>query len=216
MATARDGKPYIWVTSLAKLLGGQQCVWKAWFAAHFKYDKFEEDAFDLVRWNRDHTRLMQARVQELEADGWTVQTEEQNAFKLEGQVGIVAGKPDIVATKPGQVLVVDGKTGKQRDADIFQVLLYLFAIPKSRPDLASLPLEGEVEYKNGERIVLTPDQLSPERMDDIVSLIKVVAGPTPPKKVPSRDECRRCNVGPTDCPERVGARQERTTLVGEF
>lgn len=216
MATPRGGKPYIWATWLAQLLGGKQCVWRVWFQSRFRYDKYQEEAMDLVKWNRDHNRLMAARRKELEREGWTVTTEEQNAFKLEGQLAIVAGKPDIVAAKPGHVLVVDGKTGRQRDSDIFQVLLYLFAIPKSRPDLVGA-LEGEVQYAKGdERIAITPDQLTPERMDDIVALIKAIAGETPPRKVPSRDECRRCPVGFGDCPERVGPRQEAMTAVTEF
>lgn len=214
MATARTGKPYIWVTWLAKLLGGQQCVWSAWFKAHYKYDKFEEMAADLVKWNREHNKLMAARVKELEAEGWTVMVEDQNAFKLEGEAAVVAGKPDIVATKDGQVLVVDGKTGRERESDIWQVLFYLFAIPKSRPDLKGA-LEGEVQYAKGDvRITLTPADLDEQRLQQVVSLIKTVAGSEPPPKRPSRQECKVCNIGFKDCPQRVGV--EQTVSVGEF
>lgn len=214
MATPRGDKPYIYVTWLAKLLGGNECLWSAWFKAHFKYDKYEEQAMDLVKWNRDHNKLMARRRKELEEDGWAVTSEEQNAFKLEGESAIVAGKPDLVATKPGQVLVVDGKTGKERDSDIWQVLFYLFSIPKSRRDLKG-ELVGEVQYSRGDqRVTLTPDALDESRMHDIVTLIKIVASDTPPRKVPSREECKRCNIGSRDCPQRVGERQ--TTAVAEF
>lgn len=203
MATKRFGKPYIWVTWLAKLLGGNQCVYSAWFKAHFKYDKFEEMASNLAEWNADHNRLMAARKRELERTGWAVTVEAQNSFKLEGETAVVAGKPDIVATKDGLVLVVDGKTGRERESDIWQVLFYLFALPQSRPDLHGT-LEGEVQYARGDqRMSVTPADLTPERMNDIVSLIKVVASPTAPAKVPSREECVRCNIGPKDCPQRV-------------
>lgn len=213
MATPRHGKPYLYVTWLAKLLGGQQCTWSAWFKAHFKYDKYEEQAMDLVKWNRDHNALMARRRKALEAEGWTVTSEEQNAFKLEGASAIVAGKPDLVATKDGQVLVVDGKTGRQRESDIWQVLFYLYAIPKSRPDLQGA-LVGEVEYKSGDVITLTTDELQGERMEQLVDLIQIVAGDTPPQRVPSRPECKVCNIGPKDCPQRVQA--EQTTAVGDF
>lgn len=212
MATARTGKPYIWVTWLAKLLGGNQCVWSAWFKAHYKYEKYEEMAGDLAEWNKDHTRLMAARRRALEAEGWTVTVEDQNAFKLEGAAAIVAGKPDLVATKGDRVLVVDGKTGRQRDSDIWQVLLYLFAVPKSRRDLP-LNLEGEVHYKNGD-IALTPAELTPARMAAIVALVKTIGSPTAPAKAPSRAECRRCNIGAKDCPQRVA--DTKATLVGDF
>lgn len=214
MATARTGKPYIWVTWLAKLLGGQRCVWSAWFKAHYKYDKFEEMAADLVKWNREHNALMAARVKELEADGWTVMVEDQNAFKLEGASAVVAGKPDIVATKAGQVMVVDGKTGRERESDLWQVLFYLFAIPKSRPDLVG-ELVGEVQYAKGDvRITVTPADLDEVRMGQLLDLIKTVAGADAPPKTPSRAECKTCNIGSRDCPQRVGA--EQTTAVGEF
>lgn len=214
MATARRGKPYIYVTWLAKLLGGQRCLWSAWFKAHYKYDKFEEQALDLVKWNRDHNKLMAVRQKELEADGWTVMVEEENAFKLEGEAAVVAGKPDLVAVKGDQILVVDGKTGRERESDIWQVLFYLFAIPKSRPDLKG-ELVGEVFYKSGETITLTPADLDEQRMGQVVSLIKTVASDEPPAKRPSRDECKRCNIGHKDCPERIGVQQE-TVAVGEF
>ena len=214
MATRRTGKSYIWVTHLAKLLGGHRCTWSAWFKAHHRYDKFEEQALDLVKWNREHTVLMTARVKELEADGWTVMVEDQNAFKLEGEVAIVAGKPDIVATKPGHILVVDGKTGRERESDLWQVLFYLFALPKSRPDLVG-ELVGEVQYAKGDvRITVTPADLDDARMGQLVALIKTVAGSEPPPKTPSRDECKRCSIGVKDCPQRVMA--ERLTPVGEF
>jgi len=215
MATRRTGKPYIWVTWLAKLLGGNECLWSAWFKAHFKYEKFQEMASDLVEWNREHNALMARRRRDLEADGWTVTSEDQNAFKLEGASAVVAGKPDLIATKPGFILTVDGKTGRQRDSDIWQVLFYLFAIQKARPDLVG-ELTGEVHYgRNDEVITVTPDQLTDARMGDIVALIKTIAGETPPRKVPSRHECQRCDIGRRDCPQRVTADQEMTA-VGEF
>jgi hypothetical protein len=214
MSTRRTGKPYIWVTWLAKLLGGDKCVWSAWFKAHFKYDKYEEMASDLAKWNRDHNKLMAAREQELKEDGWTVTTESDNDFKLEGKAAVVAGKPDIIATKPGHILAVDGKTGRERDSDIWQVLIYLFGIPKSRPDLQG-DLLGEVQYaRDDQRITLTPADLTDQRMSQLVTLINQVASDTPPAKVPTRDECKRCNIGPKDCPERI--QERRPVAVGEF
>lgn len=217
MAIPRGSKPYIWVTWLSGLLGGKSCLWSAWFKAHFKYQKFEMEASQLVEWNRDHNRLMRARRQELEEAGWTVSVENQNEFKLEGAIAIVAGKPDLIATMPGHVLIVDGKTGRERDSDLWQVLLYLFAFPKCRPDVVGA-LEGEVHYKQGDkRITVTPSELTTDRLDDLVTMIKIVGGSTPPAKAPSRDECKRCNIGVGDCPERFQERHERANaMAAEF
>lgn len=211
-ATRKAGKAYIWVTWLAKLLGGHQCVWSAWFKAHYKYEKCEEQAADLAKWSREHDELMRRRRRALERDGWTVTIEDENAFKLEGATAIVAGKMDLVAVKGDQVLVIDGKTGRERDSDMWQVLLYLYALPKARPDLPG-NLEGEVHYKHGD-VALTPAEITDERRDRMVALIKAIGSDTPPEKHPSRDECRRCNIGISDCPQRVG--DLKTTLVGDF
>jgi hypothetical protein len=91
-------------------------------------------------------------------------------------------------------------------------MLYLFAIPKSRPDLVG-DLVGEVHYKHGD-VTLTPAELTPARLNELVSLIKVIGADVPPPKKPSREECKRCNIGSADCPERVLER--RPTAVGEF
>ncbi len=211
MATPRTGSAYIWSTWLAQLLGGKECVWRVWFMSHFKYEKVvEEEAFDLVAWNREHSRLMRDRTLELEEAGWTVSTEDANAFKLQGSTATLAGKPDIVATMPGHVLVIDGKTGRARESDVWQVLIYLFALPKSRPDLIG-QLVGEIQYKHGDkRVAVLPEQLTSDRLQAMVTTIKTISGPTPPRRSPSRDECKRCNIGLADCPERF---QERAGLA---
>lgn len=215
MATRRKGLPYINVTWLSKLLGGHKCKWAVWFKAHFLFEKFEEMASNLVEWNREHNAMMRLRRQELEEDGWTCHAEADNEFKLKGQTALVVGKPDLIATKPNpsRVRVEDGKTGRERESDIWQVLLYLFGLQKSRTDLVGEVI-GEVRYKTGATYTLTPAELSEERMAAIVSLIKEVASDTPPPRVPSRDECKFCNIGPADCPVRV--RDVQPVAVGDF
>ena len=72
-----------------------------------------------------------------------------------------------------------------------------------------------MQYAKGDvRITLTPDELDESRLNQIVTLIKAVAGDTAPTKVPSRDECRYCNIGSKDCPERI--QESRAIAVGEW
>lgn len=217
--TLRFGKPYIWVTWLSGLLGGKQCVWSAWFKAHYKYDKVtEEEAFDLASWARDHNRMMRERKLELEEAGWVVTTEGQNEFKYELPAATIAGKPDLVGVMPGHVLVVDGKTGRERDSDWWQVAIYLRALPAARPDFVG-DLVGEIHYRRGDkRIPIRPAELTPDRLDDIRTVIRAVAGSTPPPRSPSREECKRCNIGLADCPERFTERTAAAVpvLASEF
>jgi CRISPR/Cas system-associated exonuclease Cas4 (RecB family) len=217
----KRAKPYIYVTWLAKLLGGDACVWSAWFKAHYQHKKFETNAEQLQEWNRDHTALMATVRRRLEENGWRVFVEDQNEFKLRGQVADVAGKADIIATMPGHVLVADGKTGKPRDSDWWQVVIYLFAVGLARPDLLETngqrnEIEGEVVYY-GKSINVPLAEVSEERREAIVRLIKVVGGPTPPARMPSRRECERCTIGYADCPERWREDQQAATAtVGAF
>jgi len=209
----RGGLPWIYATWLAKLLGGDQCTWSAWFKARFRYVKFEEQALDLAEWNRDHNALMRDRKQELEECGYRVMTEAQNEFTLSGQSAIVVGKPDIIAVEEAvedpRVLIVDGKTGRERDSDVWQVFLYLYAYPLCRLDVKG-KYAGEVHYKRGDKRVPVPiASLTPDRRNDIIKMVKVIAGPEPTRS-PSREECKRCNIGAADCPERF----KESALVG--
>jgi CRISPR/Cas system-associated exonuclease Cas4 (RecB family) len=200
----------VFVTWLAKTLAGSPCLYSPWFRAHYQYARFEEQASDLVGWNRQHTALMAAIQQELEEVGWTCTVEEENAFKLQGRTAVLAGKPDLIgrleayADHPARVLVVDGKTGQPRDSDIWQVLIYLWALQRARSDLMGA-LEGEVRYAHGSSVSVTDADLTPDKVHAIVAAIAVIAGERPPAKAPSREICRFCNIGPRDCPERAMA-----------
>lgn len=214
MATLKKGKPYIWVTWVTKLLGGHQCYWSAWFKAHHRYDKVEPAGGDLAAWNRDHTAMMQARRRELEREGFTVLSEQE--IGLVDDRATVAGKIDLLAIKlnPPMVLIIDGKTGRERDSDYWQVLFYLLATQNGAlNDLHKAvravlqdggALEGELHYKRGdERVSITPSELTPERIAEMKRVVHLIAADTPPVKRPSRDECRFCNIGALDCPQRI-------------
>lgn len=212
---SRGCKAYIWSTWLAQALGGANCLYRHWFMAHYRYVKFEQNATDLSEWNRDHTALMRDRRAELEENGWTVATEEQNEFKVEGEMAVIAGKPDIVATLGDEILIVDGKTGKQRESDWWQVFIYLYAW-KTRLKDAIGKLAGEVHYKRGDqRVSLKARDLTDERVGEMVRMIKVIAGPAAPAKAPSKRECQFCNIGFADCPDKWGQRPEPAPALTE-
>lgn len=209
-------KPYIWATWLSKLLGGDHCLWSGWFKAHYQYFKAEKDAESLQEWNRDHSQLMAGRRLELQAAGWQVYGEDQVGFTVIGETADVAGKPDIVAVKDRDVLLVDGKTGRQRDSDIWQVITYLWGIPRSaslvRDLFAGRTVEGEVQYKRGDQRI-TVDAPTPDQVAHMLRVIQVIAGPNPPQHAPSKWECERCNIHPKDCPHRYQDRPRRPASV---
>lgn len=211
---ARGGRPYIWATWLSKLLGGDQCVRAVWFKSRYQYAKVpEKNAEQLQEWNRAHNQMMRERRAALEENGWRVQTEQE--FKLEGQTAVIAGKEDLVAEMPGHVLIVDGKTGRRRESDFWQVLIYLYARLHQRPLDANAPpikLAGEVFYKSGKPVGLTVSDV--ERHEPtLVQMVQAIAGETEPTPNPSRHECGRCNIRREDCSQRFADDREREPVT---
>jgi hypothetical protein len=195
----KRGRVYCWPTWITKLLSGEErCWWRAWFRAHTKYEKIEDDperAEFFREWNRKHDAIVARRAAELKAAGWTVKIEDEGQFKVAGDLGDLAGKPDIVAMKGDEAVVIDAKAGRRRGSDHWQVLLYIFALPLSW--LKGFKLRGEVEYHDG-REATSP--MTPEAKERIISAMKKVMGPEAPESAPSRNECRYCDV--KTCPTR--------------
>lgn len=202
--TKRSGLPYVWPTWLTGLLSGdKQCQWALWYRAHFKYEKRRDDSFDSASWSAGHQALAMRRLKELSADGWTVKVEAQNDFRLKGKTALLSGKPDLIATRGNEALVVDAKTGRQRASDFWQVLIYMVAVPRSVPDIPRL--RGEVCYEHTS-VDIAPEELTPEREESIFAMLRLAGQDTAPAHTPSRNECRFCDIA--DCRERFNETAE--------
>jgi hypothetical protein len=203
----RRSQPYIWTTWLTKLLdGSDSCEWSAWFRAHHsQYDKAPSD-FDLVSWQMQHTSLLDDTRKLFLKDGYTVSIEGQNQFKLTGKTGItLASKPDLVCFKGDKGIVVDCKTGQEKSADFAQVLIYMWALPLAIPKYRNVKFTGRVVYGNGNLSRVRPDDLDEHFVAQLTALILRVGGPEPCHKVPTFRECNFCNIGASECDERVPA-----------
>lgn len=215
MSDKPRNKTYVWPTLLAGLLSGDRsCWWSAWYRANnYLNDRLEDDdkAESLTRWKAEHADMVRDRVFELEMAGWKVSVEGQNEVKANGKVVDVVGVPDIVATKPGEAIVEDCKTGKRRDSDLWQVYQYLYLIqlcghPKLEPDMR---VTGAVRYRDGAVDGLAlPDY---ER-EQITKAVRSMADATEPARVPSARECSFCSIAA--CPDRVTETHEAN--VEEF
>lgn len=202
MATPRR-EVYLWVTWLTKILAGDQsCEWSTWFKAHFQdFEKRPRDN-DIVAWTARHGEMVRKRAEELRRDGYEVFVEDQNKFTLKGRAATLQGKPDIVAVKEDDFLVVDCKSGKQRDSDRFQVLIYMMILPLTHPACQGKIVRGELEYPDGPVLI---DALPNKVRELIKTTIERVGGPTPLPIVPSTSECRLCDLTKADCQQRIEA-----------
>ena len=193
--------PFLWPTWVTKILAGEQsCEWQAWFKAHFQgYEKAPRDG-DLTAWTARHTELLQKRAAQLRSEGYEVFVEDQNKFTLRGKSCTLQGKPDIVAIKDDDYVVVDAKGGKPRDSDHFQVLIYMMVLPLCHPKCLGKSVRGEIEYLD-DRVDI--DVLPNRERQMIVATIERIASATPAVLAPSFRECRWCDLTKADCKSRV-------------
>lgn len=208
MKHKRD-KVFIWVTWFTKLITGeQQCEFATWLKAHYKLDK-GPSTFNSRKWNIDHTQLLHKCRDELEAQGYIVKLEDQNSFKIYYPNGItVSGKADIVGLiidPDGAIvsgLVDDCKTGKPKDSDQVQVMLYMLFLPACIKAYEEVKFDGNVIY-NGGKVPIGWAEVDSNFKELVNALIKRIGDEKPCRKVPSCGECNWCDISKEDCPERI-------------
>ena len=114
-------KPYIWATWLPRLLTGERsCEWAIWFKAHYQDWAKPPSDFNQAQWMLNHTALLNERRANWEVGGYTVEVEEQNSFQLRGKSATLAGRPDLVARRDDEAVIVDAKTGQENPATSFR------------------------------------------------------------------------------------------------
>ena len=204
MARARE-HPYIWATWLARLLAGEShCEWAGWFRANYQDWTKPPSDFDSARWMMDHTALVKEGRESREALGYEVFTEDQNSFRLRGATATLAGKPDLIAVKGNDRVIVDAKTGKTSPHHTVQLLTYMYAVPRALERYRGMEFRGHVIYPNG-NVQIPVSGLDRKFIERLGALIRRLA-----------DECRWCDIAAADCPERVESETRREATTDDF
>lgn len=199
----RRPRPYAWVTWLTGLLAGtDQCVWRSWFRTQHKFVKVKETSErreSLAAWTKTHDQMTAYRESVLLGEGYAVSVEDDNAFRFEGRAATLAGKPDLVAIRLDEVLVIDEKSGQPRPSDAWQVRIYQFVLPLANRSLrGGYQMKGLVEYRDGSEEVARP---TPGEIAKITDLMKVLGNrEKAPARTPSVRECGFCDIA--NCPDR--------------
>ena len=160
--------------------------------------------FDLADWQRQHTALLARTTEWWEDHGAKVRLEQQNAFRLRGETAVLAGRPDLVAIRNERIDVIDVKTGEPRPWHYQQMLLYMYALRISLDVPFGVHLAGEIVYPD-KTVNVRPGAVHQGFVRDLGDLIRRLASDRPARKVPSGPECRFCDIGLEDCPDRVYA-----------
>ena len=81
-------------------------------------------------------------------------------------------------------------------------MIYLYAIPRALEQYQNLKLRGQATY--GDHTIQVPvEAVDDQFIQNLGALIRRLAADKPPVRVPSRQECRICDISAPDCPERV-------------
>ena len=203
MPAARREHPYIWATWLPRLLTGENsCEWAVWFKAHYQDWPRQPSDFDQAQWLLDHTALVNERISNWEVGGYDTDVEAQNRFEMRGSTAALAGRPDIIARREDDGVIVDAKTGHDSPSHVVQVMIYLYAVPKALQRYRTAKLHGQVTYRD--HTVRVPAEAMDEAfVQNLGALIRRLSADEPARRVPSRQERRFCDISAADCPVRV-------------
>ena len=205
MAQCRE-HPYIWATWLPRLLTGERsCEWAIWFKAHHQGWNRKPSDFNQADWLARHTALLNEQRDQWTRSGYEVRLENQNAFRLRGQSATLAGKPDMLVLNNDRILIVDVKGGQEQPWHHYQVMIYMYALPKAMPEYRDTKFSGEIVY--GDHTHRVPQGgIDQGFIQNLGSLIRRIAAPEPPVRVPSAQECRFCDITAGRLPKPRGRR----------
>ena len=110
-------------------------------------------------------------------------------FHLRGRSATLAGKPDLITQKDGQAVIVDVKNGQDSASHVVQVMIYLYAIPRTLERYRTLKLRGQVTYQD-HTVRIPADAVDDQFIQNLGALIRRLAVDQPANRVPSAQECR--------------------------
>ena len=196
---------YIWATWLPRLLTGERsCEWAVWYKVRHQGWNRKPSDFNQADWLARHTALLNEHRDRWIQSGYEVRVEAQNAFRLRGHSATLAGKPDLLVLNNDRVLIVDVKTGQEQPWHRYQLMIYMYALPRAMPQYKDAKLAGEIVY-NDRTDRVPQGGIDQSFVRNLSELIRRIAAPDPPRLVPSAQECRFCDITLQDCPDRIEA-----------
>ena len=139
----------------------------------------------------------------VEGENWFEIVGRQHAIKI-------AGKPDLIAIRDEQIWVEDCKTGRKKNSDLYQELLYMLLLLLSHPKCRGMQLQGRLVYPDG-AIDISNEQVDEAFKAQFREAITLLSSTAPVRKVPSFQEFRYCDISGTYCPERIESNQSEDT-----
>ena len=196
----RRENPYIWTTSLPRLLTGEcSCEYAAWFKAHHQAWTRQPSDFDAVQWQIEHTALLTETRDRFLASGYDVFTEAQNAFRFQGKTATLVGRPDLLVVNGDDGLIIDVKTGQERPSHIGQLMIYIYALPRALQQYRDARIRSEVFYPTHTHLVGrgSLDQGFIRRLVTLIQRVAALTLPPPPARQSAVSATSRPATAPT-------------------
>lgn len=197
-------QPFIYVTWLKNyLIGDNLCRWSIWHRIHYQYEKAKSD-FDSIGYQMKHTALLNKVQKQYISNGYEVLPELD--VTVRGNVAVLKGRIDLVAVKKDSNLIIEVKTGAPRASDKIQLLLYIWALPKSSNQrFRGARFDGLLIYENHE-IEISAVELDEDFLKHFSQFTADIMSSEPDRKYPSPRECKWCTIA--DCDEKMGEAEE--------
>ena len=199
----RRQHPYVWATWLPRLLTGENsCEWAIWFKAHYQDWTRTPSEFSQAEWMLNHTALLNKRKANWKHSGFDVNIEGQNSFELQRQVSNAGGpaRPDHAERRPSGHRRREDRAGERQSCR--PVMIYLYAIPRALERYRTLKLRGQATYQD-HTVRIPAEAVDDQFIQNLGALIRRLAADKPPARVPSRPECRFCDISAADYPVRL-------------
>ena len=81
-------------------------------------------------------------------------------------------------------------------------MIYLYAVPKALKQDRTAKLRGQVTYRD-HAVRIPADAVDEAFIQNLGALIHRISADEPPRRTPSRQECRFCEISVEDCPVRL-------------
>ena len=204
MTTTRRAFPYIWAAWLPRLLAGENsCEWAIWFKAHHQGWNSKQSDFNQGEWQRKHTTVLNEQKEIWQGRGYDALVENKSRFQLQGETATLAGQPDLIAIRDDDATSIEVQSGAERAWHRLQVLLYMYALPRSVQVIGTrVWLRAEIVYPE-RSVQVHPGSVHQGFVQDLGALIRRLADDREPRRVPSMQECRLCDITAADCPNRI-------------
>ena len=204
MAQARATGPRISPLWLAGLLSGEaQCQWASWFRTHHEdWHTVETPGRPRLDWRVQYTIQLNGCIRRYEEQGYTVSNGAPNAYSLSLGDAVLSGRPDVIAVKGDDCVVIDFPKGEANRSHAFQVMTHMYALPRAVERLRGMSPRGELGYWQ-EQVDVPAGSLDREFVENLHRQAERLASGEPLARVPSVDECWTCDIGAADCPERM-------------